>query len=110
MACTGHTALNSHQLAKLIIHVIWIQINYKWLNVMFYANNIFLYSKYVSFSPKKKMVAICITGVTQHKNNDLFQLSMIIIHYNWASEVSPTLGCSIEISRDISESAVALSM
>ena len=32
--------------------------------------------------------------------------------YNWASEASPTLGCSIEISRDIyiSESAVALSM
>ena len=31
---------------------------------------------------------------------------------NWASEASPTLGCSIEISRDIiiSESAVALSM
>ena len=30
--------------------------------------------------------------------------------YNWASEVSPTLGCSIEISHDISESAVAHSM
>ena len=29
---------------------------------------------------------------------------------NWASEASPTLGCSIEISRDISESAVALSI
>ena len=31
---------------------------------------------------------------------------------SWASEASPTLGCSIEISRDIyiSESAVALSM
>ena len=23
------------------------------------------------------------------------------VHYNWASEASPTLGCSIEISRDI---------
>ena len=33
-----------------------------------------------------------------------------IIPFNWASEASPTLGCSIEISRDISENAVALSM
>ena len=32
--------------------------------------------------------------------------------FTWASEASPTLGCSIETSRDIyiSESAVALSM
>ena len=29
---------------------------------------------------------------------------------NWASEASPTLGCSIKISRDISESTVVLSM
>ena len=26
---------------------------------------------------------------------------IIIINYYWASEASPTLGCSIEISRDI---------
>ena len=26
---------------------------------------------------------------------------LVIINNNWASEASPTLGCSIEISRDI---------
>ena len=31
------------------------------------------------------------------------------IYYNWASEVSPTLGCSIEISRDIYNMSVGLS-
>ena len=39
----------------------------------------------------------------------LAEICAFIIGY-WASEASPTLGCSIEISRYISESAVALSM
>ena len=30
-----------------------------------------------------------------------FRLSYLFLLSNWASEASPTLGCSIEISRDI---------
>ena len=37
------------------------------------------------------------------KRNDLAHpvMGTIFLVYNWASEVIPTLGCSIEISRDI---------
>ena len=37
------------------------------------------------------------------KRNDLARpvMGIIFLVYNWASEASPTLGCSIEISRDI---------
>ena len=31
----------------------------------------------------------------------VFAESSLLLHINWASEASPTLGCSIEISRDI---------
>ena len=37
--------------------------------------------------------------------NAIFMIIVIVVlmptNYNWASEASPTLGCSIEISRDI---------
>ena len=36
--------------------------------------------------------------------------SQTCFNYNWASEASPTLGCSIEISRDIYMLSVCRSM
>ena len=36
------------------------------------------------------------------------QLTAVICIHNWASEASPTLGCSIEISRDIYMLSVCL--
>ena len=37
----------------------------------------------------------------EYKADKSYTLHSIQITYNWASEASPTLGCSIEISRDI---------
>ena len=40
---------------------------------------------------------------------NVFWVWLVWMHNNWASEASPTLGCSIEISRDISILSVYLS-
>ena len=42
-----------------------------------------------------------LSSKTHRQLAEIRHLYMANTHYNWASEASPTLGCSIEISRDI---------
>ena len=51
------------------------------------------------------MVVLCIYSVRYPDEDYYYKVKNIhwegLQYCNWASEVSPTLGCSIEISRDI---------
>ena len=62
----------------------------------------------VLFPPPFYFVLISQTSIVHTKIISSYELArpimgtiFVVNIYNWASEASPTLGCSIEISRDI---------
>ena len=73
----------------------------KWYPIFIYseknkvAHNTIMHSKQIVITVALSIANVCEVNYIHSNYND--------IHYctNWASEASPTLGCSIEISLDI---------
>ena len=80
------------RLCTKIFETPYLNIQFHWVNCYFLLHSILFFISQTSYRTLKIISRYELARPI---------MGTIFLVYNWASEASPTLGCSIEISRDI---------